>query len=96
MMEHVAKCNLDYLEYRRLMRLVEKNKSTMRYAFSLAKYLVLTIFILGIQETGLSQTDSTQQIPVTDSAEIKYDSAKNKIFNYIKQSGDSGRRKNLL
>jgi hypothetical protein len=32
----------------------------------------------------------------SDSAEIQYDSATNKLFHYIKQFGDSEQRKNLL
>jgi len=53
------------------MRLLKKNKSSMRHALPLVKYLALTILILSIGTFGLSQSDSTQQNPIADSAEIK-------------------------
>lgn len=82
------------------MPLLKRNRSFMRRVFASLKYPVLTFFILLIQGKCFSQNDSAQQIPdqvpVTDSAEIQYDSAKNQLFNYIKQTGDSGRRKKIL
>jgi len=78
------------------MRLLKKNKSSMRHALPLVKYLALTILILSIGTFGLSQSDSTQQNPIADSAEIKYDSAKNQLFQRIKEFGDSEQQKKLL
>src|SRR4029078_2825370 len=46
-------------------------------------------------KTCFSQIDSTQQTPAIDSAEIKYDSAKNQVFHRIKEFGDSEQRKKL-
>ena len=68
----------------------------MRHVFAPTKYTVLTILILLVRGICFSQIDSTLQNPVSDSAEIKYDSAKNKLFNHIRQFGDSGRKKNLV
>ena len=65
-------------------------------AFTRVKHLALTILISVIGLSGLSQTDSTEQQLASDSAEIQYDSATNKLFHYIKQFGDSEQRKNLL
>jgi len=67
----------------------------MRYVFALVKYPLLTISILLIGNFCLSQNDSTQQNPIADSAEIKYDSAKNQLFHRIKEFGDSEQRKKL-
>jgi small-conductance mechanosensitive channel len=67
----------------------------MRCALTLAKP-VLALFILLMQERGFCQNDSTLQTVITDSEEIKHDSATNKLFRYIKQFGDSERKQNLL
>jgi small-conductance mechanosensitive channel len=67
----------------------------MRPVFARSKYFALTIIILLIGNVCLSQSDSTQPTPVVDSAEIKYDSAKNQLFHHIKVFGDSEQRKKL-
>jgi potassium-dependent mechanosensitive channel len=67
----------------------------MRQASMLIRYLSLIILITLIGRSAFSQIDSTEQIPVPDSAEIKYDSATNQLFHHIKNFGDSERRKNL-
>jgi potassium-dependent mechanosensitive channel len=68
----------------------------MRHVCARTKYTVLTILILLVRGICFSQIDSTLQNPVSDSAEIKYDSAKNELYNRIKQFGDSGRKKSVL
>src|SRR6185436_6253541 len=73
-----------------------RGSPAIRHVSPCIKYFSLAILFFLTWGRGFSQNDSTQQTPVADSAEIKYDSAKNKLFNYIKQFGDSGRRKNLL
>src|SRR5262245_6410026 len=67
----------------------------MRLVFARMKYCALTISILLSGNFCLSQSDSLQQVPVIDSAEIKYDSAKNQLFHHIKVFGDSEQRKKL-
>src|SRR6185369_9402711 len=67
----------------------------MRQASMLIRYLSLIILITLIGRSAFSQIESTEQIPVPDSAEIKYDSATNQLFHHIKNFGDSERRKNL-
>ena len=67
----------------------------MRPVFAPSKYFTLTILVLLIGKFCLSQSDSTQPAPVIDSAEIKYDSAKNQLFQHIKIFGDSEQRKKL-
>jgi len=47
-----------------------------------------------MQYASFSQNDSLHQ-KVLDSAKIRHDSATNKLFNHIKQFGDSEHRKNL-
>ncbi|HEV8505902.1 MAG TPA: mechanosensitive ion channel protein, partial [Chitinophagaceae bacterium] len=67
----------------------------MRPVFAILKYFVPTILVLLIGKFCVSQSDSTQQTPVIDSAEIKYDSATNQLFHRIKTFGDSEQRKKL-
>ena len=63
--------------------------------FTHLKYLVLTVSFFVVHEVGFSQNDSAQQSLPFDSAKINYDSTTNKVFNQIKQFGDSLQRKNL-
>jgi len=67
----------------------------MRTVFAQMKCPFLTIFISLIWITCFSQIDSTQQEPGADSADIRYDSAKNQLFHHIKEFGDSEQRKKL-
>jgi len=67
----------------------------IRRAVISIKFLALAISFFLIEKTCFSQIDSTQQTPVIDSAEIKYDSAKNQLFHRIKEFGDSEQRKKL-
>jgi len=67
----------------------------IRRAVISIKFLALAISFFLIEKTCFSQIDSTQQTPVIDSAEIKYDSAKNQVFHRIKEFGDSEQRKKL-
>jgi small-conductance mechanosensitive channel len=66
------------------------------------KYPALFILFLLIWTAGFSQTDSSllksihDSVAVYDSVEIKHDSATNRLFNHIKQFGDSEQRKHLL
>lgn len=62
--------------------------------FTFIKYLLLAALFSLMQYVSLSQNDSLQK-PVFDSARISYDSATNRVFNHIKQFGDSEYRKNL-
>jgi small-conductance mechanosensitive channel len=69
------------------MQLFKKN-------FSRLKYLLPTFFFFLVQYASFSQEDSLlQQVP--DSAKMRYDSAATKVFNHIKQFGDSEYRQNL-
>jgi potassium-dependent mechanosensitive channel len=67
----------------------------MRDVFAQMKCLVLIILTLSTREICFSQNDSTVQQTTIDSAEIKYDSAKNQLFHHIKVFGDSEQRKKL-
>src|SRR4030095_1029778 len=67
----------------------------MRPVFAQLKYFALTISILLMGNSCLSQSDSTLPSPAIDSSEIKYDSAKNQLFHHIKVFGDSEQRKKL-
>jgi len=69
------------------MRLFKKH-------FSRLKYLLPTLCLFLMQYASFSQNDSLHQ-KVLDSAKIRHDSATNKLFNHIKQFGDSEHRKNL-
>lgn len=72
-----------------------ENTNRMRQVFALLKHFAPTIVVLLIGNYCFSQIDSTSQQPVIDSAEIRYDSAKNKVFKHIKEFGDSEQQKNL-
>jgi potassium-dependent mechanosensitive channel len=69
------------------MQLFKKN-------FSRLKYLLPTLCFFLMQHASFSQNDSLHQ-QVLDSAKISHDSATNKLFNHIKQFGDSEYRQNL-
>src|SRR4029078_9953370 len=58
--------------------------------FAGLRCLLLPVVFFAMQQAGLSQVDSSaREQTVYDSIEIKYDSAKTKLFSHIKQSGDS-------
>src|ERR1044072_5778273 len=67
----------------------------MRRVFAQMKCPVLSSLLLLTTSICFSQVDSANQLPVIDSAEIKYDSAKNQLFHHIKEFGDSEQRKKL-
>jgi small-conductance mechanosensitive channel len=67
----------------------------MRHVFAMLKYFASTVVVLLIGNVCFSQIDSTQLNQVIDSAEIKYDSAKNQLFQHIKEFGDSEQQKKL-
>src|SRR5215470_15784188 len=67
----------------------------MRHVFAPVKCIVLAILILLTGRPAFAQNDSIQQHLPPDSAEIKYDSAKNQLFHHIKDFGDSEMRKKI-
>jgi potassium-dependent mechanosensitive channel len=86
---HVA-CN----STRAKMDLSNKNQNSKRPFVPPLTNAVVTILLLLTCEFSFSQNDSTLH-RAYDSAQIRYDSARNKTFYRIKQFGDSERRKNL-
>lgn len=94
-MEHVGGCNSVYQRSPVKMQLLTKKKRCLSEISARLKYFVLTLILFSIQEAGFSQSDSIQKPSAHDSTKVNYDSAKNKLFNYIKQFGDSEQRKNV-
>jgi potassium efflux system protein len=76
------------------MQLSTRSQSSKGPLFAQIIYAALSTLLLLISQTGFSQNDSLRK-PVFDSAQMRYDSATNKLFNHIKQFGDSEQRRNL-
>ena len=68
----------------------------MQYSFTYTRCLPLAILILLIQATAFSQSDTTLKNTDYDSVKKDYDSATNRLYNYIKKFGVEEREKNAL
>lgn len=81
------------LEHNRMM----KGTNPREGRLASLRYLLFMAAFLWIHQSCLSQIDtSARKKTFYDSVEIKYDSAKNKLFSHIKKFGDSERTRNRL